>query len=302
MNKKSHNWKCAQILDKNRNLMSGSNHILLEAIERAADLRIYTEFRHNEHIDITSNNTELVKEVSDFRITYVIDNKWCAAIMNLRQPIEVPVGFGMNPSMSFFLYNQDGSQAIARPYLDGQNRNGIGDKTKESLIDKMSKYHQLDAWDGATNAPSSNFVYDFDIYKFWVSDQWKKVYSNDKHGNVTYGSLNALVDSFSNGKEVKVGIKQLNNDLNIDSSSVDHEVFVHCGPCYYNTGRKLFSSGTQPIVRVKPSVPLKYESRNWDFGWLMVRSDGHVQMRLVNPYTLKFQDKGGRFAINWFVK
>lgn len=39
--------------------------------------------------------------------------------MTLRQPIELTEGFGERPSMSFFLYNQDGRQAIARPYLDG---------------------------------------------------------------------------------------------------------------------------------------------------------------------------------------
>lgn len=41
-----------------------------------------------------------------------------AGSMISRQPVERPEGFGPRPSRSCFLYNQDGSQAIACPYLD----------------------------------------------------------------------------------------------------------------------------------------------------------------------------------------
>ena len=47
---------------------------------RGADLRIYTEFRHNEHIDITSNNPEIivVESVADKidRTPPLLWNKW----------------------------------------------------------------------------------------------------------------------------------------------------------------------------------------------------------------------------------
>jgi len=66
---------------------------LLAAIRRGADLRIATEFRHNEHIDTNSASPELISEVADFRITYVLDDRWVAGIINLRQPIELPNRF-----------------------------------------------------------------------------------------------------------------------------------------------------------------------------------------------------------------
>ena len=111
-------WKCALELDANRSVVSGSTSELAEAIGRAADLRIYTEFLHNEHIDVGSPSNERIREVAEFGVTYRVDQKWVAGIMSLRQPIELPNGFGPRSSMSFFMYNQDGTQAIARPYLD----------------------------------------------------------------------------------------------------------------------------------------------------------------------------------------
>jgi len=111
-------WKNVLELDSQRDIVGVSQSTLSDAIRRGADLRIYTEFHHNEHIDVESNSNELIEEVSEFGVTYLIDNRWSAGVMSLRQPIELPTGFGARPSMSFFLYNQDGQQAIARPYLD----------------------------------------------------------------------------------------------------------------------------------------------------------------------------------------
>ena len=81
---------------------------MASAIRAGADLRVGTGFRHNEHIDPTSENQDLVREVMDLRITYLIEDHWVAGIENLRVPIQLPDGFGPRESMSFFLYNQDG--------------------------------------------------------------------------------------------------------------------------------------------------------------------------------------------------
>ena len=51
-------------LDINRNVVAGSPEQLREAIRKAGDLRVYTEFRHNEHIDIFSDNPEMQAIVS----------------------------------------------------------------------------------------------------------------------------------------------------------------------------------------------------------------------------------------------
>lgn len=296
-------WTNVLELNEQRHVVGGSGQQLLAAIRNGADLRIYTEFRHNEHIDLNSYNDELVQEVADFRVTYAIDERWVAGIINLRQPIELPLGFGERPSMSFFMYNQNGDQAIARPYLDGRPTTGF--KGEGPLQDhaEMSKYHQHDAWDNGTNAPSSNFVYDFDTYKFLVCDDWTEVYANDVLGNRVSGSVQELADAFSNGKEVKVGIRGLCADVQqTELAPVQHEVFIHCGSCYYYTQSKWFCAASHPVVRVQPAIPLKYKSENWDFGWLMVRSDGHVARWLLNPHTLQFTRSHAQHAIRWFVR
>lgn len=297
------NWTTALALNAKREPISGSADGLAAAIRRGADLRIYTEFRHNEHIDTKSDNPELIQEAADFRVTYLLDNRWVAGIMSLRQPVDLPDGFGPRPSMSYFLYNQNGQQAVARPHLDGAPPSG---EPRPSPVDDhsaMPKYHQHDNWDSATNAPSSNFIYDFNTYRFCVSDDWEEVLSHTADGEVVSGSIDALAEQFARGREFKVGIEGLCADLADDPASAPaHEVFAHIGPGYYYTGRKLFLAETHPLVRVRPAIPLAYSSRGWDFGWLMPRTDGFVARWLVDPYTLKFHKSDGRYAIRWFVR
>lgn len=297
------NWRCVLELDSKRNPISGSYDDLTTAIRRGADLRIGTEFIHNEHIDVRSTSSERIREVAEFRVTYCIDHRWSAGIMSLRQPIELPDGFGPRPSMSFFLYNQDGTQAIARPHLDGQT---FAAPTGSSLVSPpvgMPKYHAFDAWDSATNAPAHNFVYDFDIYRYCVDDSWQEVLRHSSNGQVLSGSFDKLVEAFSSGCSIKLGIEGICADLANDSQpATTHELFIQGGSAYYYTDRKLLIIGSHPIVRVAPAIPMRYASRNWDFGWLMVRTDGHVVYRRCDPYTLKFSDHASQNAIRWFVR
>lgn len=289
-------------LTRDRSLHAGSFAALADAIRRGADLRIATEFRHNEHIDTASASAELVREVAEFRITYLLDDRWAAGIMTLRQPVDLPEGFGPRPSMSFFLYNQDGQQAIARPYLDGAPPTGEPGPAPLDDHSAMPRYHQHDGWDAGTNAPSSNFVYDFDSYRFLVNDRWREVLAHAADGAVQSGSVEALAEAFAEGRPVKLGIRGLCADLaEPGADAPDHEVFVHAGSCYSYTERRLFMTGTHPLVRVRPAIPLRYTSRAWDFGWLMARSDGHVARWLCDPYTLQFHKSAARHAIRWFI-
>ena len=52
-------WKSVLELDSGRNITSGSEKALNDAIRNGADLRVYTEFLHNEHIDVNSGNPEM---------------------------------------------------------------------------------------------------------------------------------------------------------------------------------------------------------------------------------------------------
>ncbi len=294
-------WNCVLELDAERNCTAGSEEALAGAIRNAADLRIYTEFIHNEHIDVRSDSRERILEVAEFGITYLLEDSWVAGIMSLRQPIELPVGFGPRPSMSFFLYNQNGQQAIARPHLDGgATHEPVSASTGHTP--EMPKYHAQSIWDAETNAPSNNFIYDFDVYRFCVCDGWHEVLSHDEKGAIRSGSVRDLAAAFSQGCEVKAGVRGLGAALSAEpAAAVDHEVFVQAGSCYYYTEMELFIVGTHPLVRVAPAVPLLYTSQGWDFGWLMLRTDGVVVYRRCDPYSLEFQDIEGNHAIRWFV-
>jgi len=288
-------WTCALTLDSSRQITDGSEAALSDAIRRGADLRVYTEFRHNEHIDVGSTNNEKIREVAAFAVTYLVDDRWAAGLMSLRQPVSLPGGFGPRSSMSFFLYNQDGHQAIGRPHLDGQQTI----PAPEDGTAHMPKYHLLESWDEATNAPSNNFIYDFDTYQFYVDDTWQEVLHHDAHGHVLSGSIDALAEAFSDGACIKVGIGGLCDDL---GGELPHEVFIETGSGYYYTEQQLFIAGSHPLVRVRPDIPMRYQSEGWDFGWLVLRTDGAVAYRRCDPYSLAFTDGDRRHSIRWFVR
>lgn len=295
-------WKCALSLNSARTPDSGSPQDLVAAIRNGADLRVGTAFRHNEHIDPTSGSSELIQEVMDFRITWLLDDRWVAGIENLRMPISLPDGFGPRESMSFFLYNQDGHQGIARPFLDGQPASGTPGEFPPVQPHDMPKYHELQSFDVDTNAPSSTFIYDFEYFRFMVRSGWREVLSHDADGRVQNGSVQELVECFQQGAEIKVAVRDLCADLAKDGAeSPGHEVFIHLGACYFYTERRLFMGSANPVVRTAPSIPLTYGSLAWDFGWLMPRTDGHVARWLCDPQTLQFHRGSSRHAIRWFV-
>lgn len=296
-------WKCVLEFDKNKSITDGSQESLCAAIRRGAELSIYTEFRHNEHIDITSDSPELIREIAQRGVTYLMDDRWAAGIITLRQPIQLPTGFGTRPSMSFFLYNQDGQQGFGRPYLDGVPAGGVPGPSPVEVQKGMSRFHQEDAWDAETNAPSANFTYDFDVIRYWVRDDWREVLSHTHDGSVLSGSINALSKAFNRGAEIKVGVRGLCGDLAENPTAmVDHEVFIPIHSYYQYTESGLFIGATNPLVRVRPAIPLRYVSKGWDFGWVMVRTDGHAELLLVDPYTLRFRRIERHFGIRWFTR
>ena len=290
-------------LDAERRVRGGSFEALADAIRRGSDLHIGTEFRHNEHVDTSSGSPEIVRELAEFRTTYLIEDRWSAGIMTLRQPVSLPDAFGPRASMSFFLYNQDGTQAIARPHLDGLESAGATGAAPIDSHPDMPKYHALDSWDAETNAPSSTFIYDFEHFDFLVRDNWTEVLAHDAGGGVVHGSADALGDVCGAGGEVKAAVRGLCADLaEPETDAIDHEVFVQIGSSYYYSEQRLFIGGTHPLPRVRASMPLRYATRAWDFGWLILRTDGRVIRRLCDPYTLRFHDSESRHAIRWFVR
>lgn len=270
---------------------------------RGADLRILSGFYHNEHVDTTSPEHELVEESMDMRVTYVIDDRWCAGVQSLRQPVELPDRFGPRPSLSLFLYNENGLQAIARPYLDGPPATGVQDSHPPHQYPEMPKYVEFERYDDGTNAPSSNFIYYFESLRYLVWDGWTEAYHHLADGTVVSGSAEAMHDALRRGCEFKVGIKNICDDLtNSGSEALPHWVFVNAGACYFYTEKKYMVTGTFPLPRIRPNVPLVYQSNGWDYGWLILRSDGHVAELIYDPYTLQPRRSTRRCEIRWFYR
>lgn len=293
-------WTNTLELDAGRQVVSGSREALHRSILAGADLRIYTAFRNNEHLDTSSENSELIEEVSEFRTTYLIDGRWVAGIMTTRMPVAGPSGFGPRASMSYFLYNEDGGQAISRMYLDGVSESAAPAEYPAKAYPDMPKYSEKSRWDDSTNAPSSNFYYAFEGFRFFTNTSWREIYRHDAEGRPLSGSLSALIAAFTQGCELKVGIEGLCQDLG--TYTVPHLVFIPCGPGYYHTESKVFYAGTHPTVRVAPSIPMEYQSRNWDCGSLFVRSDGFVEYWRRDPYTLEFSKQTMQLGLRWFVR
>lgn len=283
--------------------IAGSAAELRTAIARGADLRIYSEFRHNEHIDVDSTDDDLVQETMDMRATYLIDGRWAAGIITLRQPVALPDQFGPRPSLSLFLYNEDGSQAIARPHLDGPP--AVAPHGPSPTVDHsgMPRYAEHDRWDDATNAPSSNFTYAFDTLRCFVREDWRLVLHHASNGDVIAGSYAELADAFARGVEWKIGITGLCDDLAArDEPALPHEVFIQAGSCYLYTRREQLIASSHPVVRVRPAIPLRYQSDAWDYAWLIARTDGHVARLAYDPYTLAPARHTARCEIKWFYR
>jgi len=284
-------------LDSQCQVIAGSTELLCEAISRGADLRIYTEFKYEEHIIPGSPDRGIVREVSNFRVTYLIDKRWVAGIMNLRMPVALP-GFGNQPSWSFFMYNQNGQQAIARPFLDGVKRPEPCGEVPAYAPKNMPKYQAIDNYDDGSNGPCSNFIYHFEIFKFYVQDNWREVYAHDANGKRLSGSFNDYMAAFENGADMKVGISNLFHA----EGDLPYEVFLHCGPGYYHTGNGSYCVSTEPAVIVKPAIPMVYKTGNWSSGNILVSTDGKVEYWYYNPYTMQYSKKIDHCAIRYFVR
>lgn len=307
-------WKMALELSPKREVTGGSYAQLSRAIGRGADLRIYTEFTHEEHIapfTTTAANDPrhagLYREVIDFRQTFLVDRTHVAGVTLYRQPLEPTQGFnGADPRMSYFLYNMTGHQSCANLMLDAVNRAAAPGKCEvEQPPANVPKMSAMDVFDVGTSGPSRNFIYDMEVYRYFVHDSWDQVLAHTADGKVTDGSFDAIEKAQIEGREMKVAIQGLCHDLagaGTESASLPHETFSALGSSFVHTKHRYYEVLTHPIVRVAPNVPMKYASQNWDVSWVFLRTDGYAMVRTLNPFTRRFSDRKARFACRWFVR
>lgn len=301
-------WTCALELAPDRSTTSGSPTTLSDAIRRGADLRVYTEWRVEEHLvpygDLPPRpeNDGVIQEIIDFRQTFLLDDCHVAAITTLRQPLAPTVGFnGRQPKMSFFLYNMNGQQCCASLVLDDASTavGQPGTRQLRPVPPNMPKMSAEEVFDLGTTAPSRNFIYDMEVYRFWVRDEWSEIFAHDSDGSVTFGDFEAVKQAQAGGRELKVAIRNLCGDL---GAGPGHEVFSLLGSSFLHTRRNFYEVATHPMVRVAPAIPLRYASFNWDVCWAFLRTDGFASLRSLNPYTRVCGDQETRFACRWFVR
>ncbi len=285
-------WICALELDDQRRVVSGSYDDLAAAVRRAADVRCYTTFDYAEHMAAPDSEVGLVQEMMNFGVTYWLEGDRSAGIQTTRYPADCSLGFQAFPSLSFFLYNDSGESGIARPCAARQSSALAGGTVPE-------KYVTLHRSDTDTLSPSENYTYDFGEYKWWVRDSWELLLAHDADGTVSVGSLDALQDAFRAGKSLKVGVTDLCADL--AGSPVAHEVFVELGPIYNHHDQGFLGGESLPLVRVAPGVPMRYGSGNWNFGWILPRTDGVAHHLIIDPCTRDFTRTSARCPMRWFA-
>lgn len=290
-------WVRLLELNEQRDVVAGSIEELAAAVKRGADLKSYTTFDYREHMDEPGSQEGLVQEMMSFSVTYWLEGGHMAGIQTTRYPANAALGFGDMPSLSFFLNNENGQNGIARLFLDGRK----GFAKPPGYYSK--KYKVYDEWDSETSCPSENFTYQFNEYGWWVSDSWEEILAHDAYGSVIQGSLKNLQNALRSGRRLKVGVQNLCADLvSKDEPFISHEVFIELHSVYNHHDSGFMGGESYPIVRVGPGVPLKYRSRNWNYGWILPRTDGIVHHLIINPSTCEFIRKDGRFGIRWFVQ
>lgn len=302
-------WRCAVELSPDSLVTAGSFADLAEAVGRGADLRLYTEFLHEEHVAPGSTtpgiaderNHGLIRESIDFRQAMLVGGTHVVGATLLRQPLEPTTGFnGTRPMMSFFMYNMTGEQSHANVALDGTVPTDEPGSCRAIGSDPaMPKMRDLELFDAGTLAPSRNFFYAFERFRFFVRDDWTEVLAHDADGNVLRGSIGAVERAQVECREFKVAIGGLSPT---PGGVTEVETFVNAGSGFFHTRRKFHESLSHPVLRVRPVAPMKLGSGRWDVCWVALRTDGQCVVRRLDPYTRVHSDRPTRLACRWFVR
>ena len=283
-------------LDSQRKIVSGSPERLNQCIAAGADIRIRTDFIHNEHIDPSSDDHQVVAETSTFPETVLIDGRWSACFMTLRQPIALPDGFGDPNSLSLFLYNQDGQQAMARLVLDQTGR-------QTTLWDDgtdFPKMHTLSVQDIGTAGISKNFIYDFERFRFFAWNLYEELYAHSEEGAPVRGTVTDLEAAYGSGRPIKLAVSGLSRVL-WGETGHDDEIFLQGSSAYDYTADPLMISNSVPFVSVPADIPLVYRERGYRYCWLVARSDGKGTIRSYNPFDGRWITQQARLPIRWFA-
>ncbi len=314
-------WVKALELDASRSVAEGSRQAVCDAVAHGADLRVYTEWPYEEHVMTGpagqhSEYAGVFNEVIDFRETYALLDEsgeavHCAGITTLRHGMVPVTGFNPGPRMSFFMYDPDGLQGVANLLLDDTPYDAPGNTQQIPTPPDMPKMSPFQANDVGSLAPSNaGFVYEFDRFRYWVRDDWQLALAHDAEGRIEAGSWDELFAAHQAGRDVKVGMVGLCDELDNNgdaggdaaASPLPHVVYSLAGSSWTHEPTKLVEAQTHPLVRLRPAVPLRYESDCWDVAWVFMRSTGEARVRRLDPYTRRFEEHWTRFGCRWYFR
>ena len=106
------------------------------------------------------------------------------------------------------------------------------------------------------------------------------------------------VDALRAGCEIKAAIR---NFRRAEGES-DYELFTCLGSSYYSTGSGHLAINSQPLVLVRPNVPLRYTSGNWTPGNMLLHNTGRVEFWSYDPYTMEYAKSAESCAIRYFAR
>ena len=247
----------------------------------------------------------LIREVIDFRETILVDGRHVAGDHDPAPAARTRRSASTAPSrkMSFFLYQSDGRQACAN-LLFGDVDLGRSRPAPATVVPTpadMPKMSPEVVYDLGTTGPSRNFVYDMEIYRYFVRDDWQELLAHDADGTVDRGSFDAIEAAQIAGREFKVGIRGL--AAGARRMGPDHEVFSLVGSGFLHT-RAAAVRRPDPPARPRRAgdparVPLLRLGRR-----VGLPADG----RPARPSAASIPTRDGsadvrtRFACRWFVR
>jgi hypothetical protein len=266
------------VTDKDYFPISGSVASAASAVRLGCDLHRFSTY--------LLEGTGIVEETMKMQTTWLFDNDNVGGFQTLRHPVEGGLGVSMRPCMALWIFSVANIQRCAFVPLDGK---AMGEKT----------------WAKINNEPYSlakdEFVPSRYIWK--AINGWEQIYAHDKHGDPLVGNWNHLSEAVSDGCVIKVGIKNLWSVMTPSLKECeDHEVFIECTTNFAHRDEKFFSCLTLPTFMLQPVLPLLFKDGYFVYGWLVVRSDGKVQLQIFDASSMSWKTTWKRFAIRWFAK
>lgn len=268
------------VTDRDHTPISGSVAAVAEAVRSGSDLRRFSTYK--------LKGAGMVEETMTLQTTWVFDERNVGGLQTLRHPVDCGLGIKVQPSLALWIFPV-----------------GVQQRSTFVPLEGIPMADATDQWAQVNNNPYGADDEEFvpQRYQWWARSDWEQICAHDELGNPFLGSWKNIHAAAHDGCVLKVGVKNLWSDFASDRKEFrDHEVFVECTTDFSHVDGEFFGSLTQPTFLIQPCIPLIFTDGYYALGWLVVRSDGRIQRRVLNPSTMQWEQKWGRYAVRWFAR